>query len=311
VSFDPSALGELYPWQPGRLAVTGGAELSFLDEGPRGGDTLLMVHGNPTWSFYYRGLVEALSDRFRCVVPDHVGMGASDKPQDYPYTLGTHVANLQALTDHLGLRERVTLVVHDWGGAIGVGWAARNLQAVDRLVVLNTAAFRSPRIPFSINLCRIPGFGALAVRGLNAFARAAVVRAARTRLPAPVARGYTAPYGSWADRIATLRFVEDIPMHPGVPSWAVMDEVEAALPALRDRPMLICWGGADFCFDDTFLAGWRERFPAAEVHRFAEAGHYVLEDAGPQVLERVEAFLARTAAGAAPEAPQQATRSGA
>lgn len=310
MSFDPTVLGELYPWQPHRLKLASGHELSYLDEGPRGGDTLLMVHGNPTWSFYYRGLVKAFADRFRCVVPDHVGMGLSDKPQDYPYTLATHAANLQALTDHLGLSERVTLVVHDWGGAIGSLWAVRNLPAVDRLIVLNTAAFRSKRIPFSINLCRIPGFGALSVRGMNAFARAAVIRAARTPLPAKVALGYTGPYDSWKNRIATLRFVEDIPLHPGVPSWPVMEELEAALPQLADRPMLICWGGADFCFDDSFLATWQEKFPDAEVHRFAEAGHYVLEDAGPQVLERVEAFLERTAPGGAAK-PETASSHGA
>ncbi len=311
MSFDPRTLGELYPWTPQQLELPGGHRLSYLDEGPREAPVLLMVHGNPTWSFYFRGLVKAFSDRFRCVVPDHIGAGLSDKPQDYAYTLATHVANLQALTDHLGLRSGVTLVVHDWGGAIGTGWALRNLEAVERLVVLNTAAFRSPRIPFSINLCRIPGFGALAIRGLNAFARAAVIRAARTKLSPEVARGYTGPYDSWQNRVANLRFVQDIPMHQGVPSWSVLEGIEQGLPRLQDRPMLICWGGADFCFDDSFLAGWRERFPAAEVHRFAEAGHYVLEDAGPQVIERLEDFLARTGADDAGDAGSESAAVGA
>src|SRR5690606_16244808 len=137
-----------------------------------------------------------------------------------------HIENVGALTEHLGLRGRVTLVVHDWGGAIGMGWALRHLEAVERLVVLNTAAFRSRRIPFSINICRIPGFGALCIRGLNAFARAAVIRAARTRLPRDVAYGYVAPYDGWANRVANLRFVQDIPMHPGVPSWGPIVEIE-------------------------------------------------------------------------------------
>jgi len=295
VSFDPRSLGDLYPFAPRRLHLPGGAGLSYVDEGAPEAPPLLCLHGNPTWSFYFRGVIRAFAGDHRCVAPDHIGAGLSDKPQDYDYTLRTHVDNVEALVDHLGLDD-VTLVLHDWGGAIGMGWAARHPERVRRLVILNTSAFRSERIPFSIDVCRLPAFGPLAIRGLNAFARAALVRAARRRLPGPVKRGYLAPYRSWADRIGHLRFVQDIPMHPGVPSWAVMEEVEAALPAFRDRPALICWGGADFCFDDSFLAGWRERLPEAEVHRFADAGHYVLEDAGERVVARMRAFLDRTAA---------------
>ncbi|RMG09442.1 MAG: alpha/beta fold hydrolase [Planctomycetota bacterium] len=272
-----------------------GHELSALDVGPPDAPPMLMLHGNPTWSFYYRNLVKAFAGDFRCVVPDHMGAGLSDKPQRYPYTLAQHIENVQEVTDRLVLRD-VTLVVHDWGGAIGMGWAVRNPERVRRIVVLNTAAFRSQRIPFSIDLCRLPGFGALCIRGLNAFARAALVRAATTRLPEEVRRGYLGPYDSWAHRVGHLRFVQDIPMHPGIPSWKTLVEIEEGLAGLREHPMLICWGGRDFCFDDRFLAEWRRRFPEAEVHRFADAGHYVLEDAGERVEAALRAFLQRTEA---------------
>lgn len=292
MSFELGKLEHLYPFTPKRLTLASGQRLSYVDEGPAEGHALLMVHGNPTWSFYYRDVIKAFSGSMRCVAPDHIGAGLSDKPQDYPYTLATHAQNLGELTAHLGLDD-VTLMVHDWGGAIGMVWALMHLPAVKRLVVLNTAAFRSRRIPFSINICRIPGFGALMIRGLNAFGRAAVVRAPLTRLAPDVKRGYLGPYDSWANRVGHLRFVQDIPMHPGVPSWSVMEELEAGLPQLTDRPMLICWGGGDFCFNDSFLAGWQERFPAAEVHRFAHAGHYVLEDAGEEVVALMRAFFAQ------------------
>lgn len=294
MSFDPTTLGELYPFTPRQFTLSGGATMSYLDEGDRDAPTLLMVHGNPTWSFYYRDVVKAFSSSFRCVVPDHIGAGLSDKPADHDYTLATHIANLRELTDSLELRD-VTLLVHDWGGPIGLGWALQNRELLRRLVLLNTSAFRSTRIPFSINICRIPGFGALAIRGLNGFARAAVIRATRKKLPAAVARGYTGPYDSWANRIGNLRFVQDIPMHPGVPSWEPLTAIEEGLPSLRELPMLICWGGRDFCFNDTFLQGFQDRLPEAEVHRFADAGHYVLEDAGEQVIERMKGFFARTA----------------
>jgi pimeloyl-ACP methyl ester carboxylesterase len=293
MGFDPATLGDLYPFTPKRFTLPSGQTMSYLDEGSSGdsGHTFLMVHGNPTWSFYYRNLVKEFSPNARCIVPDHIGAGLSDKPQDYAYTVSTHIENLNALTEHLDLGN-LTLVVHDWGGAIGMGWALKNAAKVRRLVILNTAAFRSKRIPFSINICRIPGFGALAIRGMNAFARAAVIRAAKTSLPKDVIRGYLGPYDSWANRIANLRFVQDIPLHPGIPSWPVLETIEAGLAQFKDRPMLICWGGEDFCFDDSFLATWRERFPDAQVHRFADAGHYVLEDAGERVIEHMRQFLA-------------------
>lgn len=305
MAFDPGTLGDLYPFEPKRFTLpsAGGANaptLSYLDEGPKDApQTFLMVHGNPTWSFYYRNLVKEFSPQARCIVPDHIGAGLSDKPQDYDYTLSTHVENLDALTKHLDLGD-VTLVIHDWGGAIGMGWAMKNAAKVRRLVVLNTAAFRSTTIPFSINICRIPGFGALAIRGMNAFARAAVIRAATTSLPKGVIRGYLGPYDSWANRIANLRFVQDIPMHPGVPSWPVLEKIEAGLAQFKDRPMLICWGAKDFCFNDSFLATWREHFPDADVHRFEDAGHYVLEDAGERVVKLMREFVSTPADVPAP-----------
>ncbi|MGE0708106.1 MAG: alpha/beta fold hydrolase [Planctomycetota bacterium] len=293
-------LGALYPWTPKSLELPGGHTLSYLDEGPQGGSSMLCVHGNPTWSFYYRGLVQAFAGERRVVVPDHIGAGLSDKPQDYAYTLASHVENLTTLVEALDL-QRVTLVVHDWGGPIGLCWALLRggLARVERVVILNTSAFLSRRIPFSIDICRIPGFGALCIRGLNAFARAAVIRASHRGLSREVARGYTGPYGSWADRVANLRFVQDIPMHPGVPSYALVQELERELPRLRELPVLVCWGGRDFCFDDSFLEGFRERLPEAEVVRYADAGHYVLEDAGEQVIERIRALLGQPAAAPA------------
>src|SRR5436305_7666249 len=126
----------LYPFPGHHLAVGDGVRLHYLDEGA--GEPVVMVHGNPTWSFYYRNLVLTLRDRYRCVVPDHVGCGLSDKPpaDRYPYSLDRRVADLTALLDHLKLDRDVTLVVHDWGGMIGTAWAARFPERVDRKSVV-------------------------------------------------------------------------------------------------------------------------------------------------------------------------------
>ncbi len=278
-----------YPFEP-RFFTVDGHRLAYLDEGE--GLPLVMVHGNPSWSYLYRNLVSHLRDRFRCIVPDHLGCGFSDKPQDYPYRLADHIGNLERLLDHLRV-ERCVLAVHDWGGAIGMGWAGRHPERVAGAVVLNTAAFRSRRLPLRIAVCRWPLVGPLLVRGLNGFARAATVMAVSRPMRPGVARAFLAPYDSWRNRIALLRFVEDIPMNERHSSWPLLVEVERSLDRLHDCPLLLCWGGRDFCFTKHFYAEWRRRFPHAEAHYFPAANHYVLEDAGDEIRLRIESFLRR------------------
>ena len=282
----------LYPFEQHYRDV-GGPRMHFVDQGT--GPAVVMLHGNPTWSFYYRELITALSGSHRVIAPDHVGCGLSDKPRRYPYTLARHIDNLERLLDDLGLDD-LTLAVHDWGGAIGFGLAARRPERVRRFIVFNTAAFFG-RIPWRIRVCRLPIIGPLVVRGANAFAAGAVRMACvnRERMTPDVRTGYLLPYDSYAHRIAVLRFVRDIPLRPTDPSYALVESIEAALPGLGDRPMIILWGMRDFCFNERFLHGWIERFPEAEVHRFAQAGHYVLQDAADEIIPLVGRFLEGTA----------------
>ncbi len=282
----------LYPFCS-RYLDLGGRRLHYLDEGT--GPTLLLVHGNPTWSFHWRNLIAALRPRFRLVAPDHIGCGLSDKPQDYPYQLRQHIDNLLALIEWLDLRE-ITLVAHDWGGAIGLGAALQSKDRFARLVLLNTAAFRSRQIPLRIRICRTPLFGALAVRGLNAFARAAMRMAVwhRDRMTSAVRAGYLAPYDSWANRIAIQRFVEDIPLQAAHPSYPTLIEIENGLPSLAELPTCFIWGMRDWCFTPHFLDRFLEFFPNPEAHRIAEAGHWVMEDAAEEVIGIVEQFANRS-----------------
>ena len=287
----PSWLSREYPFAPKTFMTSRGARMSYLDEGPRAASAVLMLHGNPTWSFYYRHLVRAVSESCRCIVPDHIGMGLSEKPEDYPYTLETRIADIEALVASLGLRQ-VDLVVHDWGGAIGFGFAARHPALIRRLVVLNTGAFAMDRIPARIALCKLPVVGPLLVRGLNGFAWPATwMTMHRRSLTRDEKRGYLFPYDSWANRVAVSAFVQDIPMTPAHPSWRTLAGVEQGLPLFRDRPAVMVWGGRDFCFNDLFLARWREELPAASAHRIADAGHYVLDDARDEAVPQIAAFL--------------------
>jgi pimeloyl-ACP methyl ester carboxylesterase len=287
----PAWLSELYPFQPRTIATPGGATMSYLDEGPRSESAVVMLHGNPTWSCYYRELVQALRPALRCVVPDHIGMGLSDPPQAYEYTLATRIADLEALIKKLGLK-RIHMVVHDWGGAIGFGFAARHPELIDRIVILNTAAFTSTRLPGRIAVCKLPVIGPLLVRGLNGFAWPAPGMAMHRRaLSADEKRAFLLPYDSWANRVAVNGFVQDIPLDASHPSWATLEATENGIEQFRTHPVLVVWGGRDFCFNDHFLIRWQELLPDAEVHRIADAGHYVLADASEEVIPRVTAFL--------------------
>jgi cis-3-alkyl-4-acyloxetan-2-one decarboxylase len=287
----PAWLARLYPFSPKSIRTPGGARMSYLDEGPRGDEAVLMLHGNPTWSFYYRDLVRKLSKGIRCVAPDHVGMGLSEKPAGYAYTLVSRIADIESLVSELGLRK-IHLVVHDWGGAIGFGVAARNPGRVGRIVIQNTAAFPSDRIPARIALCRTPFLGAFIVRGLNGFAEPATWMAmASRRLTWEERKGYLHPYGGWADRIGVHRFVRDIPLEPSHPSRPALEEVARGLPGLAAHEKMILWGTRDFCFDETFLSRWREIYPDARVDRLERAGHYVLEDSGIEGLAKIADFL--------------------
>ena len=283
--------GGLYPFTSHFLNLDR-HNFHYIDEGQ--GDPLLMVHGNPTWSFYYRNLVLGLKKSYRCVVPDHMGMGKSDKPQNYSYTLSKHIDNLESLVNKLELNN-ITLMLHDWGGAIGMGFAVRQPQKIKRIVLFNTAAFLSDKIPIRLRLCRIPLFGALAIRGFNAFALAAINMACKNkeRMTDQVREAYLAPYNNYANRIANLRFVQDIPMDSNAPSFPILKNIEENLARFASLPVLIAWGAKDFVFTEQFLNRWKKIFPDAEVHCIPDAGHYVVEDAHDRVLYWVEHFLYR------------------
>lgn len=285
----------LYPFASQTLEFDGQA-YHYLDEGS--GEPLLMVHGNPTWSFYWRQLVQAFRPRYRCVVPDHIGCGLSSKPQQYNYTLSQHVANLCRLIETLDLRN-ITLLAHDWGGAIGMGAAVAMPERFARFALFNTGAFRSRRMPWRIAAGRIPVVGQLAIRGLNAFARAALSMATCRcgGLNADVAQGLIAPYDSWAHRVAVHQFVIDIPMHERHRSYATLLQIEQGLSQFRQHPVLLAWGMRDWCFTPAFLHRFVEFFPSAEVLELPEAGHYVIEDAPDEVIARVDQFLSEHPVG--------------
>jgi len=284
----------LYPFRSNFLNIKG-LNYHYLDEGE--GEPVLMLHGNPTWSFYFRNMISALSPEYRIIVPDHMGCGLSDKPGrgQYDFKLKSRVDDLEYLLERLNLKKKFTLMVHDWGGMIGMAYALRHPDQISRIIITNTAGFFPPgkkKLPIRLWIIRnLLPFAVPAVLGLNLFSAAALYMAPYKRLSKDVKTGLTAPYNCRKNRVATLKFVQDIPVYPKDTGYNLVKYVDDNLHLLSDIPMMICWGKHDFVFDTDYYNEWKRRFPNAESLFFKDGGHYLLEDKPDEVAAYVKDFL--------------------
>ncbi len=204
------------------------------------------------------------------------------------------IQHLTEFVRELDLRD-ITLMVHDWGGPIGLGAALDDLDRYRGFIICNTGAFPPPFFPWRIRVCRTPLLGRTGVQGLNLFARAAIHMATEQAggLPEDTARGLLAPYDSWAHRRAIYEFVTDIPVRQNQPTWQRLAAIETGLARLQEHPVKLLWGMRDWCFRPECLYRFQELLPHAQAREFTEAGHYVIEDAREDVIAEVQAFLNR------------------
>lgn len=290
--------GGTWPYSPHWFQSADGA-MHYVDEGPREGRPVIMLHGNPTWGYLYRNFIPPLVKAgFRAIVPDHLGFGRSDKP-DNPdlYRIPRHAARLEALLESLDLRY-ATIVPQDWGGPIGLWWAGKHPKRIRSLAILNTVAHRPPgpvKLPLPLHLFRTPGIGELLVKGMHAFARGFLFNAGvvhRERFTPAVRAAYLAPHASWSQRTAILVFPREIPAGPEGSVSDFLAEVSEGLRLLADRPMFIAWAMKDIAFTPDILEQlWLRDFPNAQVLRLEDAGHYLQEDAHERIVPELVAFL--------------------
>lgn len=271
-----------YPFSPRSFETTEG-RMSYLDAGR--GPVVLFVHGTPSWSFEWRHVIRALASTHRCIAPDHLGFGLSDKPPD-PSVLRPedHARRLRELVRALDLRD-VTLVVHDFGGPIGLPLALDEHARIARIVASQTWmwAHGSERGVRRLSRVIASPLGRLLYLGLNASPRFLVPAsfADRRRLTPAIHHHYLAPFGSWGERFG--------PWTLGV-ELAGSDPYYAALwarrAALADIPLTLVWAMRDPAFRPDVLLRWREAFPAAQVVELAHCGHFPAEEA-PDDVARV------------------------
>jgi pimeloyl-ACP methyl ester carboxylesterase len=281
----PNELKTEYPFKSHFLKIKS-EDLHYIDEGD--GPVVIMLHGNPTWSFFYRNVVKQLSSNHRVIVPDHIGCGLSSKNENYEYTLKNQIETVLKLIQHLKI-EKFSLIVHDWGGAIGMGVATTLPDKVEKIVAMNTAGFTSSEIPFRINILRNP-VGEFVIRSMNAFAYPATFMAVNKKMNNVVKKGFLLPYNNYSNRIATAKFVRDIPMDSNHPTYQTLKKIEDNLKMIK-APLLLLWGEKDFCFTMNFFHKWLSFFPNAKTKTYPRAGHYLLEDETNDVLIQIENFL--------------------
>jgi len=282
--------GGTFPFKP-HFFIHDGVRLHYVDEGE--GEPIVLLHGNPTWSYLYRRFIPPLSESHRCLAPDYMGFGRSDKPLDRPYALAKHIENLTALLNHLELSD-ITLVMQDWGGPIGLGFAVDHPERVKRLVILNTWAFRLPegtRLAPLLELFRQPHVGEAMVQGLNLFVEgflpAGIYQQERLNDIMPA---YRAPFPDWNSRIGTLRFPRDIPVGDVHPSTPTMGHIQDNLGKLR-VPTIIIWGMHDPAIPSALIEAWTAVYPHAEVHRLQTASHFLQEDEPEEIVSLIQGFL--------------------
>jgi haloalkane dehalogenase len=272
-----------------------GGRMHYLDEGR--GETVVMLHGNPTSSFYFRNVVLALRDTHRCIVPDHLGCGKSDKPSlvGYDFQLQSRINDVTALLENLDLPPRFTLMVHDWGGMIGLGYATKHAHRINRIIATNTGCGPLPstkRLPKSLWLGRNTKLGEWLILQQNLFCRlAAKWCVTRKPLPTEVRAAYLAPHDTPAKRISVLKFVQTIPLKPSDPGYAIVQTVQENLKLFASVPTLLLWGMKDFIFDKHFLQQWQQHFPHAQTKTWPDCGHYLLEDEPNETLHAIQVFL--------------------
>lgn len=275
-----------YPFQPHFLRLPAG-QMHYADEGQ--GEAIVMVHGTPTWSFLYRDLIKKLSPRYRVIAPDHLGFGLSEKPVGWSYLPQDHARNLTTLIEQLDLRD-ITLVVHDYGGPIGLSYAIEHPENVKRLVIFNTFMWSlkgDPQFELPGKLFNNP-LGRYAYKNLN-FSPRVMIRSAwgdPKKLTKGIHRHYIQALPTPNDRQGTWVFLQEL---IGSSDW--YQGLWERREALRGKPALLLWGMKDIAFKQKELDRWKELFPAAEVVCFPEAGHFVQEEEGEEIAQAMQKFF--------------------
>lgn len=295
----PDATRALYPFKSHFLTLSDGKRMHYVDEGPENGEVLVFAHGYPMWSFEFRALlVYYAAQGFRCIAMDHVGYGLSDKPTNRRYhTLRRHIHNLMECIQTLNLKD-ITLVMEDWGGPLGLGYAIRYPDNIKRLVVMNSWVFQdtlTPRVHPMMALITRPGIGELLLGTFNAAIHMMVQQGTVRRLSSAVIAGYRAPFKEARSRQALIQFPRLFSTTPTHPSASMLREIETELPRLQHVPTLILWGRDNPVFMPGTAEHWKVMIPRARGPIIIDSSsHYLPEDDPEAVIRCLDDLIGHT-----------------
>jgi haloalkane dehalogenase len=273
----------LFPFTS-RYANVDGNRIHYIDEGS--GPTLLLLHGNPTWSFLYRHIVRKLSGRFRCVALDYPGFGLSTAKSGYSFSPREHSQVVESFVDQLGLKQ-LTVMVQDWGGPIGLGFSGRRPELIERLILGNTFAWPAGGGMAAFSVVVGNPFSRFLIRRYNMLAKWLIPAGITRKLTKPELDAYMGPFMTPNSRTPMWIFAHEIRA-----SREYLSEVEAGLAKLREKPTLLVWGEKDGAFREADRLRLESYFTGPTVQILPEAKHFIQEDAADQICEAIAKFEA-------------------
>ncbi len=275
-----------YPFTPQQFSLPMGT-MSYVDEG--NGEPIVMVHGNPSWSFEFRALIKHFSKTHRCIAPDHIGFGLSDKPTDWSYLPEEQAVNLEAFLESLDL-ENITLIAGDWGGPIGLSYAINHPEKIKNIVLTNTWMWSAKNDWYYQAFSGFVGgaIGRWSIRKYNFFANTILksIYGDNSKLTPEIHRHFLMPLANPEERKGCWTFPKQI-----IASSDWLADLWSQRDALNGKIKLIAWGMKDIAFREKELNQWVEYFPDAKVVRYADAGHFVAEEKPDELIHELTAIL--------------------
>ncbi|MDE6432152.1 MAG: alpha/beta fold hydrolase [Opitutales bacterium] len=267
--------GEMYPFDSNYSVIdSSGNRVHYIQTGK--GETVLFLHGFPSWSFMYRDLIKELRSEFSCVALDHLGYGFSDKPLHYKYNIENHIKNAIKFAENMQFRK-FHLVMHDFGVAVGLAMAERWPERISSMVFLNSSCFRYPKFTFTALIFKLPILRVVLTRFTNFLQKIYLHLGAETMTP-EIEKGYLWPYHSFLDRVAIGQGLNDIPLFPDHKSLPKYDELESKAFLLSNKKMKFFWADLDFFHTSASLKRWAKILPNAYLKRYENGNYFLLED---------------------------------
>ncbi len=278
-----------YPFGNKCIKIDGLHRLHYIDEGE--GEVMLFIHGTPTWSFDYRKLIKSLSSNYRCIALDHLGFGLSDKPADYKYTVMQHSQNLKVLIDHLGLKN-INIVVHDFGGPIGLSYAISQPENINKIVAFNTWMWSSegePEYEKMKKFLKSPLLPFLYKRmNFSPKVLLPAMYADKKRLSKEVKRQYVKPFGSVKERNGALGFAKSL-----LEEQSYFESLWEKRSKISEIPILLIWGMKDKAFPEKYLTKFLQEFTNSKTVRLKECGHFPQEVEPEISIKSIADFLTK------------------